>query len=158
MKNGICATGKLQWVFAFCLASIGMVLMICNAITTTLGQRIIYALVFVFVTGCFLFHLSHSTYLCNTGIEQYYFGKLHSTLSWEDIHQVCIMKLLPFSMGVSAPSYILIVPTGCEKYSQDKWFGLKYLIHFRHRVYRIDDSSRNRRYINQVYGKLDIQS
>ena len=157
MKERIRANNKYLWILIYSLALIGMGLIISDTITTNCVQEIVFFVVFIYVTVCFLFQLTHTTYLCAAGVELYFLGKLQRITNWNNVCQICTMKLFPLSMKVSAPTYILIVPAGCEPYNQEKWLGLKYWIRFRHCVYRIDDSPRNRKLINQLYGELDIQ-
>lgn len=158
MKKRICANGKIQWGLFWGSALVGLVLIVSDSITTMFWQKALYLAIFIYISACFFFRLTHSIYLCDAGIEYYRFGKLERTLSWGDVSQVCTIKLFPLSMKVSAPTFILIVPVGCKKYNRSVCTAWRYLMRFSDRVFRIDDSPQNRKFIIQLFGELDVQT
>lgn len=152
------ANNILYWIILFCLTLVGLFLIVSETISTSSSYKIVFTLIFVYISFMLFFHLTHTTYICENGIAIYHYGKITKHLIWNDISQICTMKLLPISMKVSSPSFILIVPNGCEKYRRDKEIGYLFLLRYRQYIYRIDDTPGNRQLINQFYGELDIQN
>lgn len=151
------ANNIFLWAILFCFSIVGVFLIVRGKIQTTLFFHIIFVAISVYFTYSFLFQLTHSIYLCENGIEIYCYGTLRRRLLWNDVCQICVMKPLPISMKVSAPTSLLIVPNGCDKYKKDDGIGYVYLYRHRKQVYRIDDSHSNRQIINRFYGEIDVQ-
>ena len=135
----------------------GLCLIASGTIQPSLSFKILFPILVIYVSLNFYWNVTHVVYLCGTGVELVCYGKLKRQLSWNDVCQVCTMKRLPISMKVSAPTSILIVPNGCEKYNNSHKMGCVYLLHHYQYVFRIDDTPKNRQIITEFYGPLDVQ-
>ena len=158
MKNRQCATSKALWFLYFVLAFVGLFMIEKGTIVKAIWQKNVYYIIFAYISMGFTYHLTHTIYLCDTGVVYYRFGKVDRLLPWRDICQICTIRLFPISFKVSQPTYILIVPKGVAKYDRTSCFGFIYLFAEKRKVYRIDDSIENRRIINNLYGEVEVQA
>ena len=94
------------------------------------------------------------TYLTSEGVICFRFWKKCRQLHWHEVSDVCLISNYRFSAGGSSDSCILIIPHGCEMYNRNLWSGIQYKYHFRHQIISIEDSFRNRRFIEAHYGKI----
>lgn len=145
------------WIILLLITIMGVYLILCDIIHPSLSFIIAFAAFAVYVVLKLYWLLTHVVFLCESGIELIYYGRLHRLLPWDNICQICTAKLLPISMKVSAPTSILIVPNGCKKYNGASSIGYLYLLCHGRQVLRIDDTPGNRKVICELYGELDMQ-
>lgn len=116
-------------------------------------ECILSAVIFVFCLCMLIYRSVNRIYLTSEGVECHRFGKVHRQLYWSEVSDACLVKNYGFSAGGSNNSCIVIIPSGCEPYN-NQWSGIQYKRQFRDHVIGIEDSFRNRKFIETHYGKL----
>lgn len=101
-----------------------------------------------------IFHFVHPVYLTDEGIECFHLNKIYRKIFWDQVENVYKLTDFRYSSGVSDLGRFVIVPNGCPQYDKHKWFGLQYIFIFRKQVVCIDNTSKNRQYIEKHYGNI----
>lgn len=110
--------------------------------------------IFLFCLGMIAYRIINRTYLTSEGIICYRFWKIQRLIHWNEISAVCLISNYRVSVKSSNDSCIIIIPNGCVMYNYNQWSGIQYKFLFRHQIISIEDSFRNRQFINKHYGEI----
>ena len=149
------ATNRKQWLVFIALA----VVLIFVAIfwreeTLLLGYRIAIIFASVLVCGYSFCHAIYSASMNITGVSCSYFGKLAHSIAWHEVEEVALIRDYRITLGSSGNRRLVVVPKGCPAYDSETWCGVHYLYRFRKQVIWMDNTARNREFIEERYGEI----
>lgn len=153
-QEKINANSILIWVMLLAIVSVYLIFGKPWIDNQHVFECILSSIMFLFCLCMLIYRFVNRIYLTSEGVECCHFGKLHRRLNWSEVADVCLIKNYRFSAGGSNDSCIVIIPFGCERYN-NQWSGLQYKRQFRGQVFGVEDSFRNRKFIEKYYGKIE---
>lgn len=148
------ATSVLKSITFLLLALVGTICILWENVTLSIFESVFILAVILLCFPYALYYLFHATYLTEEGIECCQLGHVYRKLLWNQVAQVSVIRDFRWTAKTSGATRIVITPIGCEKFSKEKWFGVKYLFVFRHQVIWIDNTKQNKLFIRQHYGEI----
>lgn len=144
-----------KWIILSLLLALGGICLKFGIFPATIEDKIMFSICCIIIFPHLLYHMIHTTYLSDNGVEFCRLGRVVRQLSWGNIEKVCIIRNFRFSNRVSnVETKIVFLPAGYKPRGNLRWGGLIFLFLNRNDVIWVDDTKQNRQIIEKKHGEI----
>lgn len=151
-QRRIRATSPAKWIVCTGLLILMFLLYSSGIVTIEAKNAIPVAIIVIPCLLMTIWQCIHSFFLTEKGIECCRLGRVIRMLSWDQVAQINMAR----EFSNSSNRILVITPVGCAVYDSKQWYGWQYASRFRGQVIVIDNTKKNRDFIETYFGEIII--